>query len=143
MKIILPQPIDGDLLNLVHLSSIFRMLDGASPLHVDNVVTTEVKIASVIDTDVGKTVKVIGNIIHEGMPATSNTFEIVQEPDYVAEYPTNAFIDVLLSKEWLELRDQSKPLTAGTPHLRFEVRDHIQEQGFLSLDHRFQRCTLS
>ena len=32
----------------------------------------------------------------------------------MAKYPTNASIDVLLSKEWFELRDQSKPLTAGT-----------------------------
>ena len=116
MKIILPQLIDGDLLNLVHLSSIFRMLDGASPFHVSSVVTAEAKIASVINTDAGKTVKVIGNIVHEGKPATSsNTFEIVQEPDYVGGYPTDASIDVLLSKEWLELCDQSKPLTAGTP----------------------------
>ena len=101
MKAIFPQSIDGDLLNLVHLSNGFHMLNCASPLHVGDVVTTEAKIASVINTDVGKAVKVIGNIIHEGKPVIEvtssflyrgrftdyeNTFEIVQEPDYVVDY---------------------------------------------------------
>jgi hypothetical protein len=139
MKAIFPQSIDGDLLNLVHLSNGFRMLDGASPLHVGDVVTTEAKIASVINTDAGKAVKVIGNIIHEGSPSsksplpsftaaalriTKTPFEIVQEPDYVVEYPTDASIGVLLSKEWFELRDQSKPLTAGTS-LIFRLKSEI------------------
>ena len=139
MKAIFPQSIDGDLLNLVHLSNGFRMLDGTSPLHVGDVVTTEAKIASVINTDAGKAVKVIGNIIHERKPVIEvtssflyrgrftdyeNTFEIVQEPDYVVDYPTDASIGVLLSKEWFELRDQSKPLTAGTS-LIFRLKSEI------------------
>lgn len=139
MKAIFPQSIDGDLLNLVHLSNGFRMLDGASPLHVGDVVKTEAKIASVINIDAGKSVKVIGNIIHEGKPVIEvtssflyrgrftdyeNNFEILQEPDYVVEYPTDASIGVLLSKEWFELRDQSKPLAAGTS-LIFRLRSEI------------------
>jgi len=91
MKAIFPQSIDGDLLNLVHLSNGFHMLD---------VVTAEAKIASVIDTDADKAIKVIGNIIHEGKPIVEvtssflyrgrftdyeNTFVIVQESDYVVE----------------------------------------------------------
>ena len=39
-----------------------------------------------------------------------DTFEILQEPDYVVGYPNDASISVLLSKEWFELCDQSKPL---------------------------------
>jgi len=70
MKAIFPQPIDGDLLDLVHLSNGFRMLGGASPLHVGDIVKTEAKIASVINTDAGKVVEVIGNIIHEGNPSS-------------------------------------------------------------------------
>ena len=42
----------------------------------------------------------------------------------MAEYPTDGSIHVLLSKEWLELRDQSKPLTAGTP-LIFGLKSEI------------------
>ena len=95
MKVIFPQPIDGDLLNLVHLSNVFRMLDMPSP-HVGGVVMTEAKTASIINADAGKAVEVTCNIIHDGRPATSsNTFEIIQEPGYVAEYPMDASIDVL------------------------------------------------
>ncbi|KAF9648674.1 fatty acid synthase [Thelephora ganbajun] len=139
MKAIFPQSIDGDLLNLVYLSNGFCMLDGASPLHVGDVVTTEAKVASVINTDAGKAVKVIGNIVHEGKPVIEvtssflyrgrftdygNTFEIVQEPDYIVDYPTDASIGVLLSKEWFELRDQSKPLITGTS-LIFRLKSEI------------------
>jgi hypothetical protein len=139
MKAIFPQSIDGDLLNLVHLSNGFRMVDGASPLHVGDIVTTEAKIASVINTDAGKAVKVIGNIIHGGEPVIEvtssflyrgrftdyeNTFEIVQEPDYVVEYPTDVSIGVLLSKEWFEWRNQSKPPEAGTS-LIFRLKSEI------------------
>ena len=63
MKAVFPQSIDSD-----HCSNGFRGLDGASPLHVDDVVKTEVKIASVINADAGKAVEAVGNIIHEGIP---------------------------------------------------------------------------
>ena len=86
---------------------------------------TEAKTAFVINTDAGKAVEVTCNIIHDGRPATSsNTFEIIQEPGYVAEYPMDASIDVLLSKEWFELRGRSKPLTAGIP-LIFRLKSEI------------------
>ena len=139
MKAISPQSIDGDHLNLVHLSNGFRMLDGASPLRVGDVVKTEAKIASNINTDAGKAVEVIGNVIHEGKPVIEiassflyrghftdyeNTFKIVQEPDYVVEYPIDASIGALLSKEWFKLRDQSKPLTASTSII-FRLKSEI------------------
>jgi len=38
MKAIFPQSIDSDFLNFVHLSNGFRMLDGASPPHIGDVV---------------------------------------------------------------------------------------------------------
>ena len=138
MKAIFPQSIDGDLLNLVHLSNGFRMVGDASPLHVGDVVHTEAKISSVINTDAGKAVKVIGNIVHKGKPVIEvtssflyrgrftdyeNTFEIVQEPDYLVEYPTDASILVLLSKEWFE-HYKEQPFTPGTS-LIFRLKSEI------------------
>ena len=111
------------------------MVDGASPLHVGDVVTTEAKITSVINTDAGKAVKVIDNIIHQGEPGIEvtssflhrgrftdyeDTLEIVQEPDYVVECPTDASTDVPLSKEWFE----SNPPTAGTS-LIFRLKSEV------------------
>jgi len=63
MKAIFPQSIHGDLLNSVHLSNSFRKLNDASPLHIGDVVKTKAKIVSIINTDAGKAIKVIGNII--------------------------------------------------------------------------------
>ncbi|KAF9642185.1 hypothetical protein BDM02DRAFT_3245230 [Thelephora ganbajun] len=95
-----PQSTDGNLLNLVHLSNGFHMSDGASPLHVGDVVTNEVKVTFVISTDTGKAVKATGYIVHERKPVTEatssflyhgqftdykNTFEIVQEPDHAED----------------------------------------------------------
>jgi fatty acid synthase subunit beta len=72
-----------------------------SPLHIGDIVKTEVKTTSVINTNAGKAVKVIGNIIHEGNPVIEvtssflycgcfmdyeNTFEIIQEPNYMVGY---------------------------------------------------------
>lgn len=56
---IFPHLIDGDLLNLVHLSNGSRMLEGASPFHAGDVIPIEAKIASLINTEVGKAVKII------------------------------------------------------------------------------------
>ncbi|TFK79758.1 hypothetical protein K466DRAFT_639625 [Polyporus arcularius HHB13444] len=53
-----------------------------------------------------------------------NTFEILEEPDYVVELPTEATVGVLQSKEWFEWDDKTKPLQAGTT-LIFRVRSEV------------------
>ena len=47
-KAIFPQSIDGDLLNLVHLSNGFHMLDDASPLHIGDIVKTKAKSTTLV-----------------------------------------------------------------------------------------------
>ena len=117
---------------------------------IGDVVTREANIASVINTDAGKAVKMIGNIIREGNPVIEvtsflsrdrftvyeNTFEIVQEPDHVAEYPNDAPIGVLLEGVVRVAQPVRAPGSGYFPHLPFEIRNHIQEQSLLPLDHR-------
>jgi hypothetical protein len=43
-----------------------------------------------------------------------STFETIGEPDYTAELVTDADAGILLSKDWFEWADKSKPLAAGT-----------------------------
>ena len=43
------------------------------------------------------------------------------EPDYVAEYPIDGSINVLLWKEWFELRNRPKPLTPLIFCLKSEI----------------------
>ncbi|KAG8770032.1 3-oxoacyl-[acyl-carrier-protein] synthase, partial [Ceratobasidium sp. 428] len=68
MRSIFPKSVDGDLLKLVHLSNGFKMVEGASPLLVGDVCKAEARIASVINSDSGKTVKVTGFVLRDGKP---------------------------------------------------------------------------
>ncbi|RPD59601.1 fatty acid synthase [Lentinus tigrinus ALCF2SS1-6] len=139
MKAIFPSPVNGDLLKLVHLSNGFRLLEGATPLKAGDVCKAEARILAVINSDAGKTVKVKGfvtrgservievvsSFLYRGrFEDYENTFEILEEPDYVVELPTEATVGVLLSKEWFEWDDETKPLQAGTT-LVFRVRSDV------------------
>ncbi|KAI0360181.1 fatty acid synthase [Trametes cingulata] len=139
MKAIFPAPIDGDLLKLVHLSNGFRLLEGAKPLKAGDVCKAEARIVAVINSDAGKTVKVKGYVTRDNERVIEvvssflyrgrfsdyeNTFEILEEPDYLVELPTEASVGVLQSKEWFEWDDETKPLQAGTT-LIFRVRSEV------------------
>lgn len=139
MKSIFPSTIDGDLLKLVHLSNGFRMIDGARPLHVGDVCKAEANIVSVTNTPPGKVVKVKGYVyrgeeqVIEVVSAFlyrgrfidyENTFETIDEPEYIVDIKDDAAVGVLQSKEWFEWDDESKPLEAGTS-LVFRVSSEV------------------
>ena len=139
MKAIFPASVDGDLLKLVHLTNGFRLLEGAKPLKAGDVCNAEARIVAVTNSDAGKTVRVKGFVIREGekvIEVTSsflyrgrfddyeNTFEVLEEPDYLVELPTEASVGVLQSKEWFEWDDETKPLQAGAS-LVFRVRSEV------------------
>ena len=139
MKAIFPAPIDGDLLKLVHLSNGFRLLEGAKPLKAGDVCKAEARIVAVTNGDAGKTVKVKGYVTRDGERVIEvvssflyrgrysdfeNTFEVVEEPDYLVEVDCEAQVGVLQSKEWFEWDDESKPLQAGTG-LIFRIKSEV------------------
>ena len=139
MKAIFPAPIDGDLLRLVHLSNSFRLVDGAKPLQAGDVCKSEAQAIAVTNSDAGKAVKIKGIVTRGGEKVIEvvsaflyrghfedyeNTFEVIEEPDYLVELPTEASVGVLQSKEWFEWDDETKPLQAGTS-LIFRVRSEV------------------
>jgi hypothetical protein len=139
MKAIFPASIDGDLLNLVHLSNGFRMVEGVEPLRAGDICKAEAHITSVINSDAGKVVKVSGCILRDSKPVIEvtssflyrgrftdyeNTFEITAEPDYVVPLDNDASVGVLQSKEWFDWRDATKPLQAGT-NLGFRLKSEV------------------
>ena len=140
MKAIFPSDIDGDLLNLVHLSNGFRMLDGVAPLRAGDACSAEARVVSVINGDSGKTVKVRGYVLRQGEPiieVTSaflyrgrfkdfeNTFETTDETDYVVEMDKATSVGVLQSKEWFEWEDSSVALDVGSI-LTFKTRSETR-----------------
>lgn len=139
MKVIFPSAIDGDLLKLVHMSNGFHMVDDAASFKAGDVCKAEARIVSVVNNDAGRLVKVKGFVTRDGQLVVevvssflyrsrcsdySHTFELIEEPDYLVELPTEADVGVLQSKEWLEWDDKSKPLQAGTG-LIFRVKSEV------------------
>lgn len=129
MKAIFPSSIDGDLLKLVHLSNGFKMSPGAGPLRAGDVCTSEARVVSVVNSDSGKSVKVVGTVFRAGKPAIEvtssflyrgrfsdyqNTFESTQEDDYSVPVLTQTQVGVLQSKDWFSWDDDASPLAAGT-----------------------------
>jgi fatty acid synthase subunit alpha, fungi type len=139
MKAIFPQSIDGDLLKLVHLTNGFRLVGVARPLKVGDVCKAEARIVSVTNTDAGKAVKVKGFVTRDSQPIIEvvssflyrgkfedykNTFELLEEPDYLVEITSDAAVGVLKSKEWFDWHDETKPLQPGTT-LVFRVKSEV------------------
>ena len=129
MKAIFPSAIDGDLLNLVHLSNGFRMMEGVSPIRAGDACTAEARVVSVINSDSGKTVKVKGYVLRQGEPIIEvssaflyrgrfrdfeNTFEAVDEADYVVDLNRPTSVGILQSKSWFEWDDDSVALDVGS-----------------------------
>ncbi|TXT15634.1 hypothetical protein VHUM_00137 [Vanrija humicola] len=148
MKTIFPEAIDGDLINLVHLSNGFRFVEGVAPVKAGDVCTTEARVTSVINSDSGKTVKVKGFVLRNGEPVIEvnsaflyrgrftdfeNTFETVDEPDYVVSLDKATSVGVLQSKQWFEWDDDSVPLDVGTT-LTFKVKSkyHYKDKATFS-----------
>lgn len=139
MKTIFPEAIDGDLINLVHLSNGFRFIEGVAPLKAGDVCTTEARVTSVTNSDSGKTVKVKGYVLRDGEAVIEvnsaflyrgkftdyeNTFETIEEPDYVVKLDKPTSVGVLQSKPWFEWDDDSVPLDIGT-ELTFKVKTKL------------------
>jgi fatty acid synthase subunit alpha, fungi type/fatty acid synthase subunit beta, fungi type len=64
----LPRLIDGDLLKLVHLANGLRAVNSARPLKPGDVCMAEARIVSVINSDIGKPVKIKGNVLRGAEP---------------------------------------------------------------------------
>ncbi|TFY80997.1 hypothetical protein EWM64_g3016 [Hericium alpestre] len=128
-----------DLLKFVHLSNGFKIVPGSQPLRAGDVCKAEARITAVINSDAGKTVKAEGYVTVDGKPVIEvssaflyhgrftdyeNTFETVQEPDYLVELNNDAVVGVLQSKEWFEWDNETKPLQAGTG-LIFRLKSEV------------------
>ncbi|KKA25346.1 [Acyl-carrier-protein] S-acetyltransferase [Rasamsonia emersonii CBS 393.64] len=134
-KPIFPRTIDGDLLKLVHLSNGFRMVPGAEPLKVGDVLDTVAQVNAVINQDSGKMVEVCGTIKRDGKPimhVTSqflyrgvytdyeNTFQRKDEIPMQLHLGSTKDVAVLRSKEWFRLDDPDVELLGQTLIFRLQ-----------------------
>jgi fatty acid synthase subunit alpha, fungi type/fatty acid synthase subunit beta, fungi type len=135
----LPRFDGADLLKLVHLLNGFRMVNSTGPLKAWDVHRAEAQIVSVINSDVGMTVKVKGNVLqgaeavievnssflyHGRFTDYDNTFEIIDKPEYIVSLMDAATVGVLQPKEWFDWWNDAQPLLPGT-HLVFHVQSEL------------------
>ncbi|KAL4959185.1 tetrafunctional fatty acid synthase subunit FAS1 [Aspergillus stella-maris] len=134
-KPIFPRTIDGDLLKLVHLSNGFRMVPGAQPLKVGDVLDTAAQINSIVNEDSGKIVEVCGTIKRNGeaiMHVTSqflyrgaytdfeNTFQRKDEVPMQVHLASSRDVAILRSKEWFRLDTDDVELLGQTLTFRLQ-----------------------
>ncbi|OXV07980.1 hypothetical protein Egran_04257 [Elaphomyces granulatus] len=146
-KPIFPRTIDGDLLRLVHLSNGFRMVPGAEPIRVGDVLDTTAQINAVINQDSGKMVEVCGTIRRDGQPimhVTSqflyrgvyhdfeNTFQRKDEVPMQVHLASTKDVAVLRSKEWLHLDPPEVELLGQTLTFRLQSLVRFQNQTVFS-----------
>lgn len=134
-KPIFPRKIDGDLLKLVHMSNGFKMVPGAQPLKVGDVLDTTAQINAVINQDSGKLVEVCGTIKRDGQPimhVTSeflyrgaysdyeNTFQRKDEVPMQLHLASSRDVAILRSKEWFRLDEPDVELLGQTLTFRLQ-----------------------
>lgn len=126
MKPLFPKSVPGDLLALVHLSNRFDMRDRAPKLRVNDIVTSEAKIASITNSETGKTVAVKGTVFllkdNEKIPVMDvissffyrgrfddfdATFMSEDDPEFKVTMNSVTDISVLRSKEWFDWKDDT------------------------------------
>ena len=134
-KPIFPRAIDGDLLQLVHLSNSFRMMPGEEPLKKGDQVSTVAEVNAVLNQDAGKMVEVCGTISRNDktvIEVTSqflyrgsyddfeNTFQRTTEKPVNVHLGTSKDVAILRSKEWFQLENPDIDLTNQTLTFRLQ-----------------------
>lgn len=134
-KPIFPRTIDGDLLKLVHLSNGFRMIPGAEPVKVGDVLETIAQINAVINRDSGKMVEVCGTVKRNGKPIVhitsqflyrgvytdyENTFQRKDEVPMQVHLTSSKDVAVLRSKEWFRIDEPDVELLGQTLTFRLQ-----------------------
>jgi fatty acid synthase subunit beta len=144
---IFPRTIDGDLLKLVHLSNGFKMIPGAQPLKVGDVLDTTAQINAVINQESGKMVEVCGTIKRDGKPimqVTSqflyrgaysdfeNTFQRKDEVPMQVHLATSRDVAILRSKEWFRMDESDTELLGQTLTFRLQSLIRFKNQTVFS-----------
>ena len=83
MKAIFTRSINGNFLDLVHLSNRFKVLDDSAPLRASDHVESSAKIMSIMNESPGRVVKVLATIYREGIPVLELESEFLFRGKYV------------------------------------------------------------
>ncbi|EXJ85583.1 hypothetical protein A1O1_05948 [Capronia coronata CBS 617.96] len=125
MKAIFPQAINGEFLNLVHLSNKFALLNNSAPLSGSDRITSTAEILAIRNEPAGRVVEVGAILERDGVPVlelvseflfrgTYNDFDVCfekrTETKMYVELDTPAKVAVLKSKDWITFVDEDQDL---------------------------------
>lgn len=139
------ESLDGNLLDLVHLSNEFKILPGGSPLKVGDKVITISRVTAVVNQDSGRMVEVSGTVLRGNTPVIGvvsrflfrgsfadfqGTYEMKQEIPKAVHLASHKDVAVLLSKSWihLDLESPETELFDRTLELRLSSTNHFQDK---------------
>jgi fatty acid synthase subunit beta len=139
------ESLEGNLLNLVHLSNDFEMVSGASPLKAGETVFTMSRVTAVVNQDAGRMVEVRGTVMRQNAPVIeivsrylfrgnfrdfTGTFEEKVETavEVCLDRPTS--VAILTSKPWihLELEDPEEELVNRTVEFRLSTTNYFKSK---------------
>ncbi|CAD6586816.1 MAG: beta subunit of fatty acid synthetase [Alectoria sarmentosa] len=140
--------VDGDLLNLVHLSNRFRMMPGAKPFKKGDNLSTTSEIVAVINQDSGRMIEVCGTITCDDgepvMQVTSqflyrgvytdykNTFQRKVETPFKVHLKTPKHVAVLKSKNWFKLENADLELLGHSVVFKLQTTTEFNDKAVFS-----------
>jgi len=139
------ETLDGNLLNLVHLSNEFKMVPGADPLKVGETVLSMSRITAVVNQDSGRMVEVQGTVLRQNAPVIevvsrflfrgvfkdfSGTFETKQEAPFEVRLDGPTYVAILTSKPWvsLDLEDPETELLNKDLEFRLSSTSYFKDK---------------
>ena len=133
---LLQEPVQGDLLKLVHLSNSVERTPGSGSLQIGDVVHAEAKVTSICIDGSGKIVEITAKILRDGAEILTlvsrflfrgsfedfeSTFERKCEPDVEVELVSTQEVAVLASKQWFQFSAGMVDLIGATLLFRLET----------------------
>lgn len=137
--------LEGNLLDLVHLSNEFEMVSGATPLKAGDTVLTMSRVTAVVNQDAGRMVEVRGTVLRQNAPVIEivsrflfrgnfndfgETFEEKVEMPVEVRLSGPTHISILASKPWihLELEDPEEELLNKTLEFRLSTKNYFKSK---------------
>jgi fatty acid synthase subunit beta len=137
--------LEGNLLDLVHLSNHFEMVPGAAPLKAGETVLTVSSVTAVVNQDAGRMVEVRGTVLRKNAPVVeivtkylfrghfkdfSGNFETKSETPFEVNLDDPTSVAVLLAKPWahFELEDAQETLLNNSLEFRLSTSNYFKSK---------------
>ena len=145
---LLQEPVQGDLLKLVHLSNSVERTTGSASVQIGDHVHAEAKVASICIDGSGKIVEITAKILRDEAEMLTlvsrflfrgsfedfeSTFERKDEPDFEVELVSEQDVAVLASKQWFQFSAGMVDLIGATLVFRLETSARYESKSAFSL----------